>query len=97
MTKDQPKNSTQCCAPNTGSAFPSCCTIEALVPVDARGQVVLPKDLREKAGIEAGEKFAVVSFEREGKVCCIALVKASDFADSLREMLGPMMTEIFRE
>jgi DNA-binding transcriptional regulator/RsmH inhibitor MraZ len=30
-----------------------CCRVEALVSVDERGQVVLPKELREKAGIKA--------------------------------------------
>ncbi|MDH5460211.1 MAG: AbrB/MazE/SpoVT family DNA-binding domain-containing protein, partial [Candidatus Bathyarchaeota archaeon] len=34
-----------------------CCKLEALVRVDERGQIVLPKDLREKAGIKAGDKL----------------------------------------
>jgi antitoxin PrlF len=32
-----------------------------MVSVDERGQMVLPKDLREKANIKAGDKLAVVS------------------------------------
>ena len=35
--------------------------VEALVPIDARGQIVLPKDVREKAGINAGDKVAVMA------------------------------------
>jgi AbrB family looped-hinge helix DNA binding protein len=38
-----------------------CCGVEAVVSVDSRGQVVLPKDLRAAAGIKAGDKLAVVT------------------------------------
>ena len=46
-----------------------CCRVEALVTVDDRGQMVLPKELRERAGIKAGDKLAVVGMESEGRVC----------------------------
>jgi AbrB family looped-hinge helix DNA binding protein len=54
-------------------AGPSCCAIQGIVTVDERGQMVLPKELRAKAGIKAGDKLAVTSWEKDGKVCCIAL------------------------
>jgi len=71
-----------------------CCKIDALVTIDGRGQLVLPKELREKAGIKAGDKLAVISLEREGEVCCITLMKADDFAVTVKAMLGPIMKEI---
>jgi AbrB family looped-hinge helix DNA binding protein len=71
-----------------------CCKIDALVSVDARGQLVLPKELRERAGIEAGDKLAIVSWEREGEVCCITLMKADEFAGTVKTILGPIMKEI---
>ena len=74
-----------------------CCKVEALVTVDARGQIVLPKDVRDKAGIGAGDKLAVISFESGGKVCCISLVKSDAFADTVKGLLGPMMNEILKE
>ncbi|HUT72054.1 MAG TPA: HgcAB-associated protein [Desulfatiglandales bacterium] len=74
---------------NTG-----CCRIDALVTIDGRGQLVLPKELREKAGIKAGDKLAVISWEREGAVCCLTFLKADEFAGSVKTMLGPMMKEI---
>ena len=86
-----------CCGPNTGSGGASCCRIEALVPIDSRGQIVLPKDVRDRAEINAGDKLAVVSFVSEGKVCCITLVKSDAFAGSVKAMLGPMMTEILQD
>ena len=72
----------------------SCCAVEALVIVDERGQMVLPKELREKAGIKAGDKLAVTSWEKDGKICCIALVKASNLEAMVKGMLRPVMKEI---
>ncbi len=72
----------------------SCCKVEALVSVDDRGQMVIPKELREKANIRAGDKLAVISWEKNGEVCCISLVKAEDFTEMVKGLLGPMMNEI---
>ncbi|MDM8552949.1 HgcAB-associated protein [Desulfobacterales bacterium HSG2] len=73
-----------------------CCKIEAMVSVDARGQIVLPKEVRKKAGISAGDKLAVVSWERDGEVCCISLQKADDFGEMVKERLGPVMKDILK-
>ncbi len=74
----------------------SCCKVEAVVSVDARGQIVLPKDVREKAGIKAGDKLAVIAFESNGEICCISLVKSDAFAETVKDMLGPMMSGILQ-
>jgi len=71
-----------------------CCRVEAVTSVDERGQMVLPKELREKAGIRAGDKLALVSGEKDGRVCCIWLIKADDLADMVRNILGPMVNEM---
>jgi len=31
------------------------------------GQMVLPKDLRDRAGIKGGDKLAVIGWEKEGR------------------------------
>ncbi len=75
---------------------PSCSgayTIEAVVSVDARGQVVLPKDIRERAGIAPGDRLAVVFWEKEGDVCCITLIKASCFNGMVTALLSPKAEE----
>ena len=72
----------------------SCCSVEALVTVDERGQMVLPKELREKAGIKAGDKLAVTSWEKDGKVCCIALIKAGSLEPLVKGVLGPVMSDV---
>ena len=74
----------------------TCCKVEALVSIDERGQMVLPKELREKTGINAGDKLAVASFEKDGKVCCLSLIKADELTDMVTNMLGPVMEDIIR-
>lgn len=75
----------------------ACCRVEALVSVDERGQMVLPKEVREKANIRPGDKLAVTCWEKGGRVCCISLSKAEELTDMVRATLGPTMTEILRQ
>jgi len=72
----------------------SCCKVEALISVDERGQMVLPKEMRDKADIHTGDKLALVSWEKNGKICCISLIKADEFGDMVKGLLGPMMKEV---
>lgn len=81
-----------CCLP-TGSDI-GCCKVEAIISVDERGQMVLPKETREKANIRAGDKLALISWEKDGKACCLFLVKAEDFAEMVKSMLGPVVKDI---
>ena len=80
--------------PIAGPKRAGCCAVEALVTVDERGQMVLPKDLREKAGIKAGDKLAVTTWEKDGQICCIALIKAGSLESMVKGMLGPVMKDI---
>lgn len=70
------------------------CQVDALVTIDGRGQIVLPKEVREKADIKEGEKFVVISNKSSEKVCCIFLVKADYFGETVKDMLGPMVKDI---
>ena len=83
--KDEP-----CCEPTVES----CCKVEAMVSIDERGQMVLPKELREKANIRPGDKLAITSWERDGKVCCISLTRAEELTDMVKAVLAPVMKEI---
>ena len=89
MAKEGKKES--CCAPA------ECCKVEAMVSVDERGQMVLPKDLRDKLGINPGDKLTVISMLKEGKPYCISLIKAETFSEMVKGMLGPMMEEVFKK
>jgi AbrB family looped-hinge helix DNA binding protein len=72
----------------------SCCKVDALISVDERGQMVLPKEVRDKADIRTGDKLALVSWEKDGKVCCLTLIKAGEFGEMVKGLLGPMMKEV---
>ncbi|MFC2047211.1 HgcAB-associated protein HgcC [Chloroflexota bacterium] len=89
----QGENADNCCEP---VGITSCCKVEAVISVDERGQMVLPKDLRDKAGIRPGEKFAVTTWEKEGKVYCISLIRADDFTEMVKGVLGPVMKDILQ-
>jgi AbrB family looped-hinge helix DNA binding protein len=71
-----------------------CCQVEAMVSVDEKGQMVLPKTIREKAGIQAGDKLVLIGWEKDGQTCCITMVKADSLANMVKGMLGPMMKDI---
>jgi len=77
---------------------PGCCKVEAIVSVDERGQMVLPKDVREKADIHSGDKLAVVIMRGENDTtCCLSLVKIEAFTNMVKNMLGPVMDEVLKK
>ena len=72
----------------------NCCKVESVITIDDRGQMVLPKDIREKAQIRAGDKLAIIVMEKDGKVCCLSLIKVEEMEQMVKDMLGPVMKEI---
>jgi antitoxin PrlF len=73
-----------------------CCKINAVVNMDAKGQLVLPKDLRERAKLKPNDKLAVIGFERDNEVCCIVMVKADTLNSTVKNMLGPILNEALK-
>ncbi len=65
--------------------------------VDARGQMVLPKDLRERANIGPDQKLALVSWTSGAELCCLTLQRAEDLADMVRRTYGPLLSTAIRE
>ena len=84
------------CAPGgspCGCSPVSSCKVEAVLSVDERGQMVLPKDIREKAGIKTGDKLALISWEKNDSICCLALMKVENLSGVVEDVLGPLMQE----
>ena len=92
---EQKADSQECC----GSVAPagSCCKLQSLVSIDERGQMILPKEIRDKANIRAGDKLALTSLEKDGRICCILLTKADELTGGVRIMLGAVMKDLAQD
>jgi len=89
--------------PRRGAKIPVCspCSkegndwrVESIVSIDERGQMVLPKELRDKAKIHAGDKLALISWDKGGEICCLYLIKTEHLAERVKDFLGPMAREV---
>jgi len=85
------KKEERCCDPNSNI---NNCKVDAIVSVDERGQMVLPKDVRNKAKINSGDKLAVVSWEKDEEVYCICLIKTEGLVEMVKDVMGPMVNEL---
>lgn len=83
-------NKKQCCESIAGNCF----KVDSVISVDDRGQMVLPKEVRDRAKIRPGDKLALVSWEMDGEVCCLALIKTDEIAGMVKDLLGPMMKDM---
>jgi AbrB family looped-hinge helix DNA binding protein len=61
--------------------------VEGIATVDDRGQMVLPKQVRQAAGIEPGDRLAISIGSRDGKVCCLHLIKISELDKKVGEIV----------
>ena len=68
--------------------------VESIVSIDERGQMVLPKELRDKAKIRPGDKLALISWDKGGEICCLYLIKTEQLAERVKDFLGPMAREV---
>ena len=75
----------------------NCVKVQALVGIDDRGQMVLPKEIREKAGIRGGDKLALTTFEQEGEICCILLTKSDELVRVVQSTLGSVARDLIEE
>ncbi|MFX0000939.1 MAG: HgcAB-associated protein HgcC [Candidatus Hodarchaeota archaeon] len=83
------ENQKVACDPSTMDS--ECCKVEALVTVDRKGQILLPKDLREKENIKEGDRFAIVNVGAGGTPCCLILMKADILEPMVQNALGPVL------
>jgi antitoxin PrlF len=79
---------------NCKDKYSDTCRIEAILTVDERGQIVIPKELRESAKMGAGDRLALVSCTKGGEVCCIMLIHADQLTTMVRSALSPVMKDI---
>jgi len=87
MTTDRKESA--CCTTEGAS-----CQVEAVLTVDERGQMVLPKEVRDRAAIHAGDKLALVSWVQDGRVCCFALLKTEELGSMVKSIMQPLIGKI---
>ena len=73
-----------------------CCKIDAVVTVDAKGQIVLTEEIRTKAKIKPNDKLAVINFQRGNYVCRIVMLKVNDLENTVKDLLGPVFKNVFQ-
>lgn len=84
------KNSNKSCFADSGKKN-DCCKVESVITIDDRGQMVLPKEIRDSAGIHAGDKLAVMCWKNDGKVCYISLIRVDELTDLVRDKLDLLL------
>lgn len=82
-----------CCTPGEYGCF----RVESVVSVDDRGQMVLPKEVRDKAKIRPDDRLALVSMEKNGQICCLSLIKVEALEDMVKTVLKPVMDEALKK
>lgn len=73
------------------------CKIDAVITMDAKGQIVLPKDLRIKANFKPNDKIAVIACEKKGEVCCVMMVRAERLRGAVTKTLSPLLKGVIEE
>ena len=90
MKNKNPENA--CCTDGVCS-----CRVEAILSVDERGQMVLPKEVRARCGLGPGDKMALISWERDGRICCLSMIRADELTEMVKDRLGPLLGDMLRE
>lgn len=69
-------------------------SVEAVASIDERGQMVIPKAVRDRMGLQAGDKLAISVMESGGRPCCLTLIRTEELAQRVKDILGPAADEI---
>ena len=59
--------------------------------MDERGQMVLPKEIRDRARIRPGRQAGPDLLGKRRGICCFTLVKADYLAGKVKDFLEPIM------
>jgi AbrB family looped-hinge helix DNA binding protein len=73
------------------------CKVGSITSIDERGLMVLPKEIRDRMKIRAGDKLAIVCFEKDENICCLSLIKAEELDRMVKSMLGPVMDDALKK
>jgi len=72
---------------------PSACHVEAVLSIDSRGQIVIPKEVRNRANIRDGDKLALVSWMNRDEICCLALIRADNLSSEVSGVMNSLLAD----
>jgi antitoxin PrlF len=72
---------------------PAPCQVEAVLSIDSRGQIVIPKEVRKRANIDDGDKLALVSWMNRDEVCCLALIRTDNLSSEVPGVMHSLLAD----
>lgn len=69
------------------------CQVQAVLSIDNRGQIVLPKEVRKKANIRDGDKLALVSWMKKEGICCLSLIRTDDMSSEVSGVMRSLLAD----
>jgi antitoxin PrlF len=69
------------------------CQVEAVLSIDSRGQVVIPKDVREQAKIRDGDKLALVNWMTRDEICCLSLIRTDNLSSEVTGVVRSLVSD----
>jgi AbrB family looped-hinge helix DNA binding protein len=67
--------------------------VEAVLSIDSRGQIVIPKEVRNRANIRDGDKLALVSWMNREEICCLALIWADNLSSEVSGVMNSLLAD----
>ena len=87
MTKNPPGQSSK------SDSNPAICQVEAVLSIDGRGQIVIPKEVRRRANIQDGDKLALVSWMNRHEICCLALIRTDNLSSEVSGVVRSLIAD----
>jgi antitoxin PrlF len=95
MSERKDKKKLNICGNGSMKDGARCIKVDAIIEVDKRGQILLPKSVRERANIKTGQKYVLITCESGEEICCMLLIKVENFIEGAKDQLAPIMKDIF--
>ena len=71
----------------------STCQVEAVLSIDSRGQIVIPKEVRKRAHIQDGDELALVSWLTRDEICCLALIRTCNLFSEVSGVMRSLLAD----
>ncbi len=72
---------------------PSACHVVAVLSIDGHGQIVIPKEVRNRANIRDGDKLALVSWMNRDEICCLSLIRTDNLSSEVSGVMNSLLVD----